>query len=357
MTVICAFCDEPTNDLHTCEDMAYFEQDLESMRVVPNGMTYSPTSIAMAELFLKEHPEFNDQYQTSYFKVGVGLSREQEDWITPVDYEEATGFEVIRNITEEVTRDDEWQGIFDLRETQPNLSSWRDVEPNRCTTAFHRWDNRRVPYIYDNPGTHLPDGFVSDEVYVQEYEALDFTNSRLMRLEFSDLQGFASQLLIDANITERFQYKVFNAYIGRDEKFHIGLLTFDRIDENSVNVQCKRGDCTLNHTTDISNYTRTEMENYVLGCIRHGNNHGPDWLIQRSDFTKIHAVNCDTLHEGIHCNANSPRYFVNSLNAEDFDAVFNFLIQHRKFCSNADCRCTHYYHMLNERNYNATQAA
>lgn len=353
LITLCGFCNEPTNDLHTCEYEGYFQSDLESLRVVPNGMTYSPTSIALAEMFLKEHPEFNDQPNAvgAYFKVGVGLTREQEDWITPVDYEEVSGLPVVREFSDEITREDEWQGIYDLREQMPNLSQWRDVEPKRCTTAFHWWTKERSPKIYAEAPNRLPEGFTSNEEYVQEYEALDFTNSRLMRLEFSELQGFASELLIDADITERFQYKIFNAYVGRDEKFHIGLLTFDRISEDVVSVQCKRGGCRLHVMTNVD-VPRTEMEDFVLNCIRHGNNHGPDWLINRSDFTRIHANNCDVQHsDNEPCNANSPRYFVNELNAENFDAVFNFLIQHRKFCSHAECRCTHYYHLLNERNY------
>lgn len=359
-SILCGFCNEPTHDLHSCEEAAYFEQDLDSMRVTPNGMTYSVTSIAMAELFLKEYPEFNDQPNAvgAYFKIGVGITREQEDWITPVDYEEDTNFPVVTDWADDLTdREAEWQGIYDLRETQPNLSSWRDVEPTRCTTAFHWWTKTRSPKIYMDAPNHVPEGFNADEVYVNSYEALDFSNSRLMRLEFHELQSFASELLIDADITERFQYKVFNAYVGRDEKFHIGLLTFERPAETIVNVQCKRGGCRLNVSLDISAVTRDEMEDFVLNCIRHGNNHGPDWLINRSDFTKIHANNCDTLHSDLQCNANSPRYFVNELNASDFDAVFTFLIQHRKFCTNSDCRCTHYYHMLNERNYNGRIAA
>lgn len=348
-TVICGFCDEPTSDFHTCDEAAYFESDLEAMRVMPNGMTYSPTSIAMAELFLKEFPEFNDSRADAYFKVACGITREQEDWITPVDYEEATGFPTAREVAEEISREDEWAGIYDNREQRPNLSNWRDVEPKRCTTAFHWWTKTRSPKIYMDAPNHVPEGFNQDESYVQDYEALDFSNSKLMRLEFHELQAFASELLIDADITERFQYKVFNAYIGRDEKFHIGLLTFDRLDENSVSVQCKRGGCKL-HVITHTDISRTEMEDFVLNCIRHGNNHGPDWLINRSDFTRIHANNCDASHSPTQiCNANSPRYFVNELNAEDFDAVFTFLTQHRKFCTHSACRCTHYYHMLNER--------
>ena len=358
LTVNCGFCNEPTNDLHNCEAELYFEQDLESLRVVPNGMTYSATSIAMAELFLKEHPEFNDQPNAvgAYFKVGVGLTREQEDWITPVDYEDVTGFPVEVNFTSDSTsREEEWQGIYDNREVMPNLSQWRDVEPKRCTTAFHWWTNTRVPLIYSEAPNRVPEGFTSDDSYVNSYEALDFTNPRLMGYEFHELQAFASELLIDAEITERFQYKVFNAYVGRDEKFHIGLLTFDRPDSENVSVTCKRGGCKLSVETP-TDIDRASMEDFVLNCIRHGNNHGPDWLINRKDFTLIHANNCDTVHAGIQCNANSPRHFINELNAQSFDAVFNFLIHHRKFCSTTSCRCTHYYHLLNERNYDAIAA-
>lgn len=366
LTILCGFCNEPTHDLHSCEDMAYFEQDLESLRVVPNGMTYSPTSIALAEMFLKEYPEFNNQPNAigAYFKVGVGLTREQEDWITPVDYEEATGFQFTREFSEEISREDEWAGIYDNREQMPNLSNWRDVEPKRCTTAFHWWTNTRSPKIYMDAPNHVPEGFNTDESYVQDYAEIDYSKTMLdqspllMRYEFNELQAFTSELLIDADITERFQYKVFNAYVGRDEKFHIGLLTFERPSPDVVQVVCKRGGCKLNVITHVD-VSRTEMEDFVLNCIRHGNNHGPDWLIQRSDFTRIHANNCDVAHSPQEaCNANAPRYFVNELNAEDFEAVFNFLIQHRKFCSrkSSDCRCTHYYHLLNERNYSYAAA-
>lgn len=356
MLTTCGFCNEPLAhnevNFHDCSEIAYFEQDLDSMRYDSYTFNYGPLAIAEAEAFLKAHPEFNDQSVTSYTKVAKGLSPEQQEFVTPnhIDCDdlpiENFGFD------NEWSREDEWQGIYELREQLPNLSNWRDVEPKRCTVAYHWWTADRKAHAYTEPN-RVPTGFYSEESYVQQYEALDFNNPRLMRLEFNDLKAFTSELLINADITEAFQYKVFNAFIGRDQKFHIGLLTFEK-DSEKVSVTCKHNGCYYrNHAYSVPlDIDRTYMEDFVLNCIRHGNNHGPDWLVKRKDFTFIHANNCDTNHgRSENCNANQPRIFVNELNSESFDHVFNFLIHHRKFCTNSDCRCTHYYHLLNERNY------
>lgn len=272
-----------------------------------------------------------------------------------------------------ISKEDEWDGIFANRENN-FIGRYDDVENNRCTHAikFWRYSDNNLTHAGHYTDHHMPKPmkirnrktgdyskveFTESASYEQDYDGLDFEDPRLMRLEFNELQGFVSSRLIDLGITEKFHAKVYNVFVGSyDNKLHVGSCVISRTVDNRISATCSRKDCKATlvapHFDDI---TREDMEIFIHSVIRHGNNHGPDFITKRSDFTYIHATNCDTDHEAHHgCNARaSYETFMDITFLQGDDEVLDFLIKHRKVCTASDCRCTHYYHLLASKEYAA----
>lgn len=265
-----------------------------------------------------------------------------------------------------ISKEEEWDGVFANRE-RVFTGRYDDVEPSRVTHAVAWWTNNSRGYYTDN---HLPKPMRIRDKRTGEYskvtftetpsydlvnDGLDFEDPRLMRLEFNELQGFVSSRLIDLGITERFHAKVYNVFVGNyDNKLHVGSCVITRTVDNRIQAQCSRKDCKATLIAPhFDSITREDMETFIHSVIRHGNNHGPDFITKRSDFTYIHATNCDTNHElTAGCNAlASYERFEDITTLQGTEAVIDFLIRHRKVCTSSDCRCTHYYHLINERNY------
>lgn len=293
----------------------------------------------------------------------------------------------------EVSSDDQWAGIYANRDNyqrlcfdSPNTGttkrhtfgnfSYRDVERTRCTHAIH-WSYRNAQG-HKTSGTygthHMPRrmkvkgqrslvSFTETPTYAQVSEGLDFEDPRLMELEFTELQGFINSRMYDAGLTEKASYHYFNIFVGDygDRNLHVGSCTIGRTIDDRVNAKCSKCKAEL-IAPPFNTITRAQMEDFIVAVIRHGNNHGPAWLTKRGDFVFIHADTCDTLHDAASaCNRNKPRPDqFRDIEDLDSDEAIDFLIRHRKFCPTAkgrtasndkDCRCTHYYHMLNEVHY------
>lgn len=277
-----------------------------------------------------------------------------------------------------ITKSEEWDGIFANRE-RDFTGRYDDLEPNRCTHAKSGrnyftgevvrgwWTNTTQGHYTDN---HLPNPmrirnkktgeysrveFTEASGYNTTSDSLDFEDPRLMRLEFNELQGFVSSRLIDLEVTEAYNKRFFNIFVGNyDNKLHVGSCVISRSVDERVQAQCTRKDCKAiliaPHFDDI---TRQDMETFIHAVIRHGNNHGPDFIRTREDFAYIHAETCDTNHSWSQpCNiTTSYRSFRDITDLMGTDEILDFLIHHRKTCTASDCRCTHYYHLINERNY------
>lgn len=344
--ITCGYCEEPLEHLDATEHFCYERELHDSYEPAHRPFTYSASALMAAEAFLTQYPEFKEhQNLYAHNRIGAYSSPEEEDYSLPQSYTTADHFPIEEPFTNEVTRETEWDGIFLNRDNYQReaLNYWRDVEPTRCTSAIYWWSNRAnmpgYPTAYGNH--HMARNFTLNETYAQKYQGLDYSEPALARYEFEELQGFASQQLIDLNITEKYAFRFFNIFVGNDQHLHVGLLTIT--DEH---VTCSRKDCYFRRSplpipTDP---TREQMETFVHALIRHGNNHGPDWYIKREDFAYIHAENCDTNHDhSSYCNTNV------SLNAVDLmtlEGSLDFLIRHRKFCRDNNCRCGAYYHTL-----------
>lgn len=252
---------------------------------------------------------------------------------------------------------DTFSNEYANRESDSSLYRYNDIEPDVVTGVTERWSNSRVRFPYDN-ANHLPTQpgrtFTLTPYYKQR-ERLDWNTPEVRSaLMFEELNGFASELIINPEITHKKHLNVFNGYFGtKDRKFHIGLLTFDNDEVNKIlTVKCGHGQCHYRKNPlvlDYSTCSLSDLEQIAHAIIRHGNNHGPDWITKRQDFTYIHAMNCDAKHDThstIQCNANvTPAISAASLDGS-LDNVIDFLISHRKHCRNIECRCTHYYHLL-----------
>ena len=265
-----------------------------------------------------------------------------------------------------ISKEEEWDGIFSNRERDFN-GRYDDLEPNRCTHAVNWWTSTARGHYTEN---HLPKPmkvrnkktgdysrveFTELPSYATTSDSLDFEDPRLMRLEFNELQGFVSARLMDLEVTEAYNKRFFNIFVGSyDNKLHVGSCVISRSVDKRVQAQCTRKDCKAiliaPHFDDI---TREDMETFIHAVIRHGNNHGPDFIRTRDDFAYIHAEHCDTNHAWSQgCNVTtSYRSFRDITDLMGTDEILDFLIHHRKTCTASDCCCTHYYHLINERNY------
>jgi hypothetical protein len=398
----CKFCEVPlTLDTNECTG-EFHNENVEAYITRSQGSTvafgYSTESIAKAMAFATEFPEFRDNVPMQYYfdehkqetvrkfrdSVSVGYGPENADYLIGDNYDdfgcELSTYE--SNVTAtDITREDEWQGIYDNQDNYQRDAKrtikYKDVEPLRATYSLARADGLTF-------GT-MPAGtkFKSDpaqwhymcstsikgretrmhfhatykEREVINHDDLALTNAGL---DFEVFSNMNTEEIIDLNITEKFQHKFFNVYVGKDFNLHIGLLTFNIVrngvtgDLETIEVTCSHRGCNYgpgNAHKFRGEYTRENMESFVIACIRHGNMHAPAWIRNRKDYTVIHAQNCDCNHaSNVACNGNQPGKFFSTGSLDD---SIDFLIQHRKFCRNTECRCTHYYHLLNERTYAA----
>lgn len=374
-THFCGYCEEPLlldQTEHYCDARKDYE-DYEANWNTHVPFAYSTTALIEAQSFLDKHPEFREHQDLhSYRRVAAHsyFSPENKEYVTPVNFT-TEDLPVETNYSTDFDREVEWDGIYEVRDNyqKEQLTYWKDVEPTRCTPAIYWWSNRpglsQYSGYYNDLGYDYPlyndphfattrikgkvVQMVGEATYDQRYNYLDFEakdrygSSLIHRLEFSELQGFANELLIDANITEKYQYTFLNVFFGRDNHLHCGLLTINT--EEHV-VKCSRKDCYYRtHFLPIPDATdRPSQEAFTHAIIRHGNNHGPDWYVNRGDFAFIHAENCDTNHDRSEfCNANVE---LTTPTTETLTGALDFLIRHRKFCRDSRCRCTAYYHTL-----------
>jgi hypothetical protein len=318
------------------------------------GFGYSAATLIEADQWIKTHADtIKIDFETDVY-ISSTNSMPYED------YETLTGFpldDFISPTATEITRDDEWSGIYDNRDNYQAVRhfTYKDTEPTRCTSSGNTWWTRTACGVL--PEGFMPQGFTTESSHNAFREILDHNNPELTRLEFNTLQGMITETLIDLAVTERYQYRFFNIYMGRDHQLHLGLLTFSTSIDGKPMVTCKANGCYYKSHPYVyaGDDTRDSMEQFITACIRHGNHHGPSWLTKRDDYTHMHATDCDASHwlcEDVNspCNSNAPKV---QFNTESLDASQEFLIQHRKFCRDSNCRCTHYYHLLNERTYAA----
>lgn len=237
------------------------------------------------------------------------------------------------------------------------VNSWSDQEPDVCTYAIDRWSSNygMVRYSYGKP--NVPKGFR------HTLDELATDNRKTAFVEGQD--GFSTEKLIDYHITALYAARFFNVYRGRvDGKLRIGNLRFE-FSDTTVEAICFHRNCDYRNKplgkrlslTVSLDATREEQEDFVLACIRHGNNHGPDWIVNREDFAYIHSTTCDTKHPQFQaCNNNHAEVRITSLEPEDAHLALNFLQEHKQYCRSTQCQCDHYESILWDTVYGVSVA-
>jgi hypothetical protein len=332
-----------------CAELASDFEDLARNRRVYQ-LRYDLEDHAAQE-FLRFYPEFASDFKPYYFENSYP---EEMDWISVYasEYETDTGLPIPAQSGPDphakVSRDDEWDGIYASRDLYQNNSflnaTYRDTEPNRCTVVKHWWTtNHSLQGTY--PDNYFPKGFSQTPTHISRRDPLNFDEPSIKsKFGFEELEGFTTTLLIDMGITKKYHYKVFNIYEGNDQHLHVGRCTISTSVDGRPQATCKT--CNSTHVFPGDLNSRNDQESFVTAIIRHGNNHGPTWLTSRSDFTYMHATTCDTRHVQTEpCNARDPRILRADL-AGDLSDIQDFLIIHRRYCTQPDCRCTHYYHLI-----------
>lgn len=255
------------------------------------------------------------------------------------------------------------------------LDNWTDNEPTQCTIAIDRWLNTSAPVQYAQPLTS-PKAF--PEMSYQPSTPLATDKVReASPINPEVIHNFTSQVLINPELTDAFQKRVFNYWKGNDGKYHIGQLTLGRTPQGQPTATCTHPWCynkdTGRQTTyyfqgDYINPSRSAMEDWLLRLIRHGNNHGPFWLTSRPDFTYLHAENCDTSKHHIQyktqmfksygkyvtaqvpistrCNTERPVFVATELTPDSLLDCYQFLKEHQRYCQDTRCTCAEYESML-----------
>jgi hypothetical protein len=213
MQITCGFCDYleendlPTeNDsityrstdeiIHMCEDKAYYLEHTDMPFVT--GFGYSAATLIEADQWIKTHADtIKIDFETDVY-ISSTNSMPYED------YETLTGFpldDFISPTATEITRDDEWSGIYDNRDNYQAVRhfTYKDTEPTRCTSSGNTWWTRTACGVL--PEGFMPQGFTTESSHNAFREILDHNNPELTRLEFNTLQGMITETLIDLAVT------------------------------------------------------------------------------------------------------------------------------------------------------------
>jgi hypothetical protein len=165
------------------------------------------------------------------------------------------------------------------------------------------------------------------------------------------LDGFIARQYLDLNTTSNYHKRLINSFVNKKTgKFHVGSIAFD-FNGPMVTATCINRDCSRkcddgqyrqvatsldrNVVTDVA-----VMEWFVYMVIKHGNNHGPEWLRNRPDFYLMHDFGCDlgTVEKpcnGLSCNNNR---IITDVIDTDMDDV-TFIMEHQLYCNDKRCGC------------------
>ena len=256
--------------------------------------------------------------------------------VTP--YEDYSGNPVVTDVTWDDSTfrlEDDPNYHIPVEHTWESIDNYYDKNPAERTHAIDYW--------HVVPGQPIKSGSYSSDHPNATVHTIDFDGPRTTFVEGTD--GFVSRTLIDPVVTERFHYRMLNAFIHkRTKNFHVGSieLTFEG---SVVTATCINRDC--NRKNDLGTYVqaairidrdlveRPAMEAFVYQIIRHGNNHGPHWLTTRPDFYKLHAQDCDlNCNDAVRCNSGTE--YSSDTEVTDVEFVMN----HQRLCKDANCKCS-----------------
>lgn len=221
-----------------------------------------------------------------------------------------------------------WATEPDVFPTDETLDAYHDKYPEECTSLF---------------GQPTP-----DTTYSYEPE------KRTAYIE-DTIEG-TTQKLIDFEVTRNYHKKLLNIFVDNRGSLRLGSIYFTLNTDQTVTAKCIQDNCFCQLTTS-HDFTRAEQEDFIYACIRHGNNHAPAWLRNRTVVTettthfgayasptlvsteasthyKVHGFLCD-----LDCDLTSPKCNENAVPWLTPSESIEFLEQHRKVCTSLQCTC------------------
>lgn len=226
----------------------------------------------------------------------------------------------------------EWDALDRWNDNARDLT--RDRDEYYCTTTLEQHltgVDEAVITFKDKKATARPatDNYIGDEARNAYIEGAD---------------GFTSRKLLDETLTRKYHARLLNVYLDKQGTVAIGSIRIRKNAEGLVYAECVAGYCELTSEPfdpatireKVANGDRTEAEEFILGIVRHGNNHAAKWFRERETYYKVHASACDLKCDpnSANCNFNDPKP-----NPLSDDEIVQFLFEHQQFCKDAKCKC------------------
>lgn len=209
------------------------------------------------------------------------------------------------------------------------LDRWTDKDPAVTTHAIEWWTNDRVKHTYATPKDVTSNGpYGSDTNYIGD-------EARNAYIEGAD--GFTSRKLLDEELTRKYHARLLNVYLDKQQSIAIGSIRIRSNGDGTIYAECVAGYCNLTSPPiNPDTVTREQMEDFILGIVRHGNNHAAKWFRDRETYYKVHATGCD-----LHCDPNSAGCNNNVVRPSVLtdEDVIQFLFDHQTYCKDTKCKC------------------
>lgn len=282
--------------------------DMPCRRSAESIGSYAPD---VTELFDEEGPlsfDYEDNYQSIVRYDGPGLDDDEkyDRWAVNPDLIESDFWERLDAYR------DQGSGEYD------NKRYWD------CTMTLEQMQYCRSQNINANEVRWT----VGERITPTSYSE-SATDNRTVSVEGD--ASYSSVKVLDLDLTERYQLRLLNVYRSKHNgNLRVGGIEIADNTDGSITAKCSRYDCTYIDangnkqrcalTIKPDTATREEMEEFVLAVIRHGNNHGPQWLVQREDFYLIGE----------------------SLPAKDQPknkSTMSIVMDHARACVQKDCAC------------------
>lgn len=217
---------------------------------------------------------------------------------------EEVGSTLTRNESEELGLDTvvdlNAYGMPIIRYDGPEVQGTRTDSATREGEVYDRWFTNPDASV-DNIDRYY-DKFPEEQtVTLDQYRngqrtSLTAEQQRSVFIEGHD--GFLTEKVYDVHLTELYHNRLLNIFTNKRGRVQIGSIELVKCVDGSIDARCVRNDCPGVLNTGTSELTRTEMEDFVLNIIRHGNNHAASWFVNRVQFGhrtfyKVHTDECN----------------------------------------------------------------
>lgn len=150
-------------------------------------------------------------------------------------------------------------------------------------------------------------------------------------------EGFIARTFINDLLTRKYHARLLNVFSDKRTKdLRVGSIRIIKCVDHMIEARCVNGTCKSVMSINTDTAVRSEMEEFVLAIIRHGNNHAAEWFRSRNTFYKVHAPNCNLSQ----CDPNVPFCLhTNASRYQPSDDV-QVLLDHNSNCKDSKCKCS-----------------